>query len=253
MNTIPKPEKKGRRRYIVAVGNSSRNLFSLSLLLQRFNYEVFIANTAAQAFERISADQPALVIADLALPDMSGMDFFQKLRETQGRQSIPVIFMVPPGDAAAEKRFMDYGAAGCITKPIQAEELYLTVQHIIEPRPRSSMRIGTHMPISVDNLTLDGNAGKCSIDLSEDGMRVPIGTLYPRNKRVTLQLHMKDRTITAEGTVLYCNSANSGNTYEPGMGLKFTSIAPEDREFIRTFIRNEVVRDVNEALTSQYP
>jgi CheY-like chemotaxis protein len=252
VNTIPKPEMKGGRRYIVAAGNSSRNLFSLKLLLQRFNYEVIIANTAEQVFERISADRPALVISDLALPDMSGMDFFRKLRETQGK-ALPVVFMVPPGDAAAEKRFIDYGAAGCITKPVQAEELYFTVQHIIEPRPRSSMRIGIHMPISVDNLTLDGNAGKGSIDLSEDGMRLPINTPYPRNKRVTLQLHMKDRTITAVGTVLYCNSVNAGHAYEPGMGLKFTSIAPEDKEFIRTFIRNEVVRDVNEALTSQYP
>ena len=246
-------QNKRGRRFIVAAGSSGRDILSLSLLLQRFNYEVFIANTAAQALERISADRPALVITDLALPDMSGMDFFQKLRKTQGEKSIPVIFMVPSGDAAAESRCLGYGAAGCITKPVHAEELYWTVQHTIEPIPRSSMRIGAHMPVSVDNLPLDCRAGECGIDLSEDGIRVPLDKPYPRNKRVTVQFHMKDRTISAESSVVYCNTGNSGHSVSPGMGLKFTTIAPQDKEFIRKFIRDEVVRDVNEALTSQYP
>jgi two-component system, chemotaxis family, chemotaxis protein CheY len=250
---MPQPEKKRGRKFIVATGSSSRNMFTLSLLLQRFNYEVFIANTAAQALERISADRPALVITDLALPDMGGMDFFLKLRESQRGKAIPVIFMVPPGDAAAEHRCMAYGAAGCITKPVQAEELYWAVQHSTEQRPRSSMRIDARMPVSVDNLSLGFGAGACSIDLSEQGVRLPIDKPYPTNKRVIVQLHMRDRTISAEGKVVYYNSGNPGNKYAPGMGLMFTTIAPQDKEFIRTFVRDEIVRDVNEALTSQYP
>lgn len=247
------PDKKRGRRFIVAAGSSSRNIVSLSLLLQRFNYEVSIANTAAQALERISADQPALVFTDLVLPDMGGIDFFEKLRKSQGGNSIPVIFMVPPGDAAAEHRCMAYGAAGCITKPVQAEELYWTVQHLIEPRPRSSMRISARMPVSVDSVPLDCGTKECSIDLSEQGMRVPIDKPYPRNKQVVVQLHMKERTISIEGSVRYYLPAHSGQSDSPVMGLMFSSIAPQDKEFIRNFVRDEVVRDVNEALTLQYP
>ena len=99
MNTMP--EKETWRRFIVAAGVVAGHTIPF-VLLQRFNYEVFIANTAAQAFERISADRPALVFTDLALPDMGGMDFFMKLRESRDGKSIPVIFMVPPGDAGTE-------------------------------------------------------------------------------------------------------------------------------------------------------
>ena len=251
MNTIP--DKKRGRRFIVAAGGSSQNILALSLLLQRFNYEVFIANTGAQALERISKDRPALVFTDLMLPDMGGMDFFEKLRKNQGGSSIPVIFMIPPGDAAAEHRCMAYGAAGCITKPVQAEELYWTVQHAIEPQPRSSMRIGARMPVSVDNLPLDCGTGECSIDLSEHGMRVPIDKPYPRNKQVVVQLHMKERTISIEGSVRYYLPAHSGQSDSPVMGLMFSGIAPQDKEFIRKFVRDEVARDVNEALSSRYP
>jgi hypothetical protein len=149
---------------------------------------------------------------------------------------------------------MAYGAAGCVTKPVQAEELYWTVQHIVEPKPRSSMRIGARMPVSVDNLSLAcGGTGECSIDLSEQGMRVPIDKPYPRNKQVVVQLHMKERTISIEGSVRYYIPAHSGQSDSPVMGLMFSSIAPQDKEFIRNFVRNEVVRDVNEALTLQYP
>jgi CheY-like chemotaxis protein len=246
------PEKKRGRRFIVAAGSSGRNILSLSLLLQRFNYEVFIANTAAQAFERISADRPALVFTDIICRTWAEWTFL-KLRESRDGKSIPVIFMVPPGDAAAEHRCLAYGAAGCITKPVQAEELYRAVQHVIEPKPRASMRIGTRMPVSVDNLPLDCGTKECSIDLSEQGMRVPINKPYPRNKQVVIQLHMKERTISVEGSVRYYISAHSGPSDSPAMGLMFSSIAPQDKEFIRKFVRDEVVRDVNEALTSQYP
>ena len=148
---------------------------------------------------------------------------------------------------------MAYGAADCITKPVQAEELYWTVQHVIEPKPRSSMRIGTRMAVSVDNLPLDCGATGCSVDLSEQGMRVPIDKPYPRNKHVVVQLHMKERTISVEGSVRYYIPAKSGPSGSPFMGLVFSSIAPQDKEFIRKFVRDEVVRDVNEALTSRYP
>jgi two-component system chemotaxis response regulator CheY len=252
METMTNSQKKHEHRFIVAAGSSGRNILSLSLLLKRFNYEVFIANTAVQALERISRDRPALVFTDLVLTDMGGMDFLEKLRENKGAKFIPVIFMISPGDAAAEHRCMSYGAAGCITKPVQAEELYWTVQHVIEPRPRSSMRIGTHMPVSVDNRSLDCGTRECSIDLSEQGMRLPIDKPYPRNKQVVVQLHMKERTISVEGSVRYYIPA-PGQSDSPVMGLMFSSIAPQDKEFIRNFVRDEVVRDVNEALTSQYP
>jgi CheY-like chemotaxis protein len=201
---MPQPENKRGRRFIVAAGSSSRNIVSLSLLLQRFNYEVFIANTAAQALERISTDQPALVFTDLMLPDMGGMDFLEKLRERKDAKSIPVIFMIPPGDAAAEHRCMAYGAAGCVTKPVQAEELYWTVQHAIEPKPRSSMRIGARMPVSVDRVQLDCGTQECSIDLSEQGMRVPIDKPYPRNKQGRTAPHERENHLDRGiGTVLH--------------------------------------------------
>jgi len=246
--------KKRRHHSIVVVGNETPALLSLSLLLQRFAYDVVVANTATQALERISAVRPALVITDTVLAGMGGMDLFERLREDKRTSSIPVIFMVSPGDAATESRCLDMGAAGCVTKPVQAEELYQTVQQVIEPRPRANIRIDALLPVTVNNMPLDCPRGACEVDLSERGMYVTTQKPFPANRRISMKIGIKDRTISAEGTVLYSNlavAAGPGMHREPGMGLKFVSIAPQDREFIRTFIRDEVTRDIDGKLSPE--
>ena len=253
MSTRSLNDQRHERRSIVVAGGNTRNMLAVSLLLRRFGYEVLTADTAAQAQEHLSGKQPALVISDLTLPDMHGVDFLQDHRQLKGAGAIPMIFMVFPGDSAAESRCMGYGAAGCISKPIQAEELYRTVQQAIEARPRTSIRIDTQLPVSVNNLAIENAGGGPDIDLSENGMYVPTANPYPANKQVSVQLHMKERTISTNGSIIYSRSGGGTRVVTPGMGLKFTAIAPQDRDFIRKYIHDEITRDLNAALSGAAP
>jgi CheY-like chemotaxis protein/Tfp pilus assembly protein PilZ len=253
MNTAdPNPPVMNRRKQsILVVGNKAQELITVSLLLQRFDYVVVTANTAAQALERVSIAVPALIITDLTLPGMSGMDLLHLLKQERRTASIPVVYLVPMTDASSERRCLDLGAAGCISKPVRAEELYRTVQAAIEPWPRESIRIDTRLPVTVNNVPLDCSGDTCEIDLSEQGMFVPMQKPYPRNRRVTVKISINDRTISAEGAVIYCHTAGEGRTSEPGIGLKFVNIAPQDQEFIRKFIRDEVNSDIKAALSRE--
>jgi FixJ family two-component response regulator len=58
----------------------------------------------------------------------------QLLHRDKAAASIPVICSVFPSDAAMEQKCLHYGAAGCISKPVQAEELFHAVQAAIEPQ-----------------------------------------------------------------------------------------------------------------------
>ncbi len=245
VNTV----KKIRNRAIVVAGNKTLETLSLSLLLQRFEYSVFSAHTAAEALELISANRPALIITDLVLPGMSGMDLFRLLKQDLRSAFVPVVFMVPPSDMASERRCMDSGAAACISKPVQAEELYRTVQEIIEPKPRSGIRIDTRLPVSLNNVRLDCAEGACIVDLSENGIYVPMPDPYPQNERVTVQIDIKDRRISATAAVLHSHPSTEGRRKKPGMGLKFVNISPQDQDYIRKFIRDEVNRDIESALS----
>ncbi len=56
-----------------------------------------------------------------------------------------------------------------------------------------------------------------------------------------------DRTISAEGSVVYSHASGVVPHKEIGIGLKFTSIEAADQEFIGKFIREEVTRDIGAA------
>ncbi len=224
-------------------------LLSLELLLQRFEYEVFSAHTASEALERISTKRPALIITDLVLPGMSGMDLFRLLKQDLRTAFIPVVFIIPPSDVASDRLCRESGAKACISKPIQAEELFRIVQELIEPKPRAGIRIDTRLPVSLNNVRLDCPEGACDVDLSENGMYVSTREPFPQNKRLTVQIAIKDRTISATAAVLHSHSPADGKRQEPGMGLKFITISPQDQDFIRKFIRDEVNLDIKAALS----
>jgi CheY-like chemotaxis protein len=234
-------------RSIVVVSSKTQELLVTSLLLQRFEYEVSPANTVAQALEIISVLVPALVITDMVLPGMSGMFLYHLLRQGTRTAAIPIVFVIPAGDVVAERVCLEAGAVGCIAKPVQAEDLYRIVQTAIEPTPRTSIRIETPLAVSVNNMPLDRAAGERVTDLSEHGIYVPVRRPYPRDERLNVQIRIKDRTISAEAAVLYYHATSEGPYKEPGMGLKFVSIAPDDREFIRKFIHDQVTQGINTA------
>ena len=235
-----------RNRYILIVDSKTQESFSTSLLLQRFEYQVWSASTAGQALEMVSVAIPALVIADLVLPGMSGMDLFHLLRQGPRTASLPVVFLISAGDHTAETRCREAGAAGWISRPIQTEDLYRTVQRAIEPNPRKNIRIQTRMAVSVNNEPLKCIEGQCASILSEHGMYVQIPRPYPRNEHLSVQIKINNRTVSAEATVLYRHAYGEGPFKEPGMGLKFINIAPKDQDFIRQFIREEVTRGVKQ-------
>lgn len=227
-----------RQRHIVVAGNNTQETHSLSLLLRRFEYEVSVASTSVQARELVFQKRTSLVIAD-----RGSMDLLRLLKEDVRTSSIPVVVMVPVSDASSESRCLGMGAAACVTKPIQVEELYHIVQELVEPRPRGSMRIDAQLDVRVNDAPVSG--GPSSVDLSAYGMYVPTSNPYPLNRRITLRLHIKDRTLSLKGSVLFSHVAREGSRKLSGMGLKFVDIAPADRDFIRGYIREEITRGIS--------
>jgi CheY-like chemotaxis protein len=237
-------ENSREARYILIVESKTTDVFCDSMLLQRFEYRVCAVNSAGQAVELASLALPALVIADLHLPGLSGVDLITLLRQDPRTASLPVILLAPAGDRSAERRCREAGAAACIAKPVLAEELYCAVQAAIEATPRSSIRIRTRLSVSVNNVPLDCVEGECASVLSEHGMYVRTLSPYPRDDRLALEMNINGRVVYTEAAVLHSHRPGEGPFRGPGMGLKFIRMAPGDQEFIRQFIREEVSRGI---------
>jgi CheY-like chemotaxis protein len=192
-------------------------------------------------------EAPSLVITELDLPQMNGFDLLHRLRQEQRTASIPVIAVTGTGngngngngDNGTVARCLRAGFTACLGKPLGAEDLYRTVQTAIEQTPRSSLRIHARMPVIVNNVPIDCVEGECASVISEHGMYIRTMKPHPPKSRLSIQIALKGRTISADAVVLYSHRFGEGPFGEPGMGIKFARIAPQDQEYIRLFIRNE--------------
>jgi hypothetical protein len=62
------------------------------------------------------------------------------------------------------------------------------------------------------------------------------------NAQITLQIVVEDRAISLEAVVLHNHGFEEGTFGQPGMGIRFTKIAHEDKEFLRQFIEEEITK-----------
>ena len=231
------------KRYILVVTSGSDDLFSISMQLQRFAYQVCTAQTAEQALNIISVALPALVIADLVLPDMSGLDMLRKVKGDV--RTLPIIMLLPGADAHVEKRSVEIGGGiPCLTKPVSTEDLYRMVQSLLEATPRTYLRIPTALPVTVNRILLDTAQGDFAVNISENGLFVRMQRPPRKHEQVSLELNINDVPIRAEGMVMHSRRAGEGAFREPGMAVRFIDIAPESREVIRKYIHDEVTRGI---------
>lgn len=153
------------------VESKTTDLFICAMLLQRFGYCVCAANTSAQALNMLFMAIPALVIADLCLPVMTGIDLNRLLKQDPRSASVPVIILRPSGDEAALRRCQALNIIS-LPKPVHGEDLYQAVRAAIEVTPRSNIRIKTRLSVSVNNVPLGCIEDECASVLSEHGMFV---------------------------------------------------------------------------------
>lgn len=118
----------GRTILVVDDDESLRRV--LQLQLREAGYEVSTASDGAAALAKVEEEPPALVIADLKMPGMSGLDLLTKLRE--GFPEITVIIITAFGTVSSAVEAMKAGAYDYITKPVDYEHLLLVVARALE-------------------------------------------------------------------------------------------------------------------------
>ena len=236
---------EGRKsRFLLVVDSNANDLIYVSMLLQRFEYNICTAKTGVEAVELSSVSVPSLIIADMDLSDMKGLELIKRLKREQRTANIRVIVKIVKHTSEKERLCVLAGAFACIRNPVQAEDLYRAVQAAIESTPRKTIRIPTHLPVSVNNVQLDTGEGEFVSVLSENGMFIRTLKPYQPKSSVNVQITLKDHSIKLESVVLYCHKFEEGLYREPGMGLQFTRIAFRDQSIIQQFIIEEINRGI---------
>lgn len=90
------------------------------------------AENGLEAIERIAIYQTDLIILDLNMPDMHGLDFLVFLRKQKRFENIPVIVLTTRGDEESKKKALDSGASLYLVKPFSPEDLKGEVQKFLK-------------------------------------------------------------------------------------------------------------------------
>jgi two-component system cell cycle response regulator DivK len=112
---------------ILVVEDNEKNMKLLRDVLQATGYRTLEASTAGQALTMATDHAPALVLMDIRLPDMDGVEALRRLRADERTASIPVLAVTAQAMKGDRDRFMAAGFDGYLSKPVDIDELLASV------------------------------------------------------------------------------------------------------------------------------
>ncbi len=99
--------------------------------LKSTGFETSGFESAALFFEQMRTDTPDLILLDIMLPDMDGMEILKKLKENAATAPIPVILLTAKGSQMDKVKGLDSGADDYITKPFDILELVSRINAVL--------------------------------------------------------------------------------------------------------------------------
>lgn len=102
----------------------------LSFQFKTKGYEVVTAEDGVDGLEKLKTMRPDLIVLDLNMPNMGGIEFYQKICGSNGRPMHPV--MVLTARANTRQLFMEFDVDGYMTKPFEIEDLIKEAEIIIQ-------------------------------------------------------------------------------------------------------------------------
>ena len=157
--------------------------------LDSLGYEVIVARDGMQALEAVERETPRLMVLDLEMPRLSGIEVLQRL--SQGKQrgrdgyDVPVIVMTAHGTIKKAVEAMREGAYDFVTKPIEVEHLIITIQKASERETLKRHYEVLRSELGTKYATIIGNSlqMKSMIELAQRAANSDAGVLLLRRKR----------------------------------------------------------------------
>lgn len=120
----------GKRKILIA-DDEPNIVTALEFLLQRAGYEVRSVGNGAEALAQVEAFGPDLVLVDVMMPQASGYEVCQRIRERPEWQHIKVVMVSAKGREAEVNKGLSLGADLYVTKPFATQELIAAIDRLL--------------------------------------------------------------------------------------------------------------------------
>lgn len=113
---------------VLVVEDNDKNMKLVRDVLQATGYSTLEATTGEEAVEIALVHEPALVLMDVQLPGIDGVEALERLRHDERTASIPVLALTAQAMSGDRERFLDAGFDGYLAKPVDVRELLHAVR-----------------------------------------------------------------------------------------------------------------------------
>ncbi len=164
---MSKKENSGERINILVVEDEESFIDALTIGLDREGFDVTIARDGQDALVQFSKGNFDLVLLDLMLPKMSGLDVCRSIRTTS---TVPIIIVSAKGEEVDMVLMLEIGADDYVTKPYRLRELVARIRAVLRRR-KSHELVEADEEIELGNIRMDIDARRCFVDGEEIKLR----------------------------------------------------------------------------------
>ena len=130
-NKIPEHFSRTERKRILIVEDDRLCLIVLRQLLTAQGHEILQASEGRDAFARARNERPDLILMDITLPDISGLDATRLLKNDDQTKNIPIIAVTAFISSEYEIKALESGCDAYISKPVNIDKLLRTVEFFL--------------------------------------------------------------------------------------------------------------------------
>lgn len=141
------------RDRILVVDDEEDILELLQYNLARDGYAVTCVASGEKALDSVHKHQPSLVVLDLMLPGMDGLEICRRLKSDAATRDVPIVMLTAKGEEADIVAGLELGADDYVTKPFSPRVLSARIRAVL--RRRTSAAIDESATITIDDLTVD--------------------------------------------------------------------------------------------------
>ncbi len=169
--TPPKSKSRGSsevRPLVMVVEDEESFVDALTIGLDREGFDVVVATDGAKAIETFEASRPDLILLDLMLPKVSGIDVCRALRE---RSEVPIIVVSAKSEEIDTVLLLEMGADDYVTKPYRLRELVARMRAVQRRRVSAEPLLDGGAVVEAGGVRLEPDTRRCYVRGTEVRLR----------------------------------------------------------------------------------
>jgi len=165
-------EQSKKMPLILIVEDSTDVRIYLNNILQN-EFRVLQAKNSIEGLKLAAKEMPDLIVSDIMMPGMDGLDFCRKIKSNLQTSHIPVILLTAKANIESKLEGLETGADDYLTKPFNYSELLIRIKNLLTQRQRLRDKFSNDLIVQPSNVTdnsLDKEFLKKAIEITENNL-----------------------------------------------------------------------------------